>query len=305
MDGLQRYLKLPQFAALVVVLAAVVTIIGIVGGMVASSAAELASRANEYEAEIEKWVSGISDRLPLDDALFQRLGIDADEGIDLFTILPEDGIEVVIGKLTSTIGSLLSQGTLVMLFVIFILSSRRSGKTPQGGMAQEIFERIQKYIATKITVSAMTGVAVFLMLQFLGVPYALAFGAFAFLLNFVPSVGSIIATTLPIPVILLTPEISGMRAVSAIVLPGLLQFAVGNIIEPKIMGKSLDLHPVVILMALIFWGMLWGPTGMLLAIPLTATAKIVLEQMDLTVPVANALAGRLNESNAESVDARD
>jgi AI-2 transport protein TqsA len=78
-----------------------------------------------------------------------------------------------------------------------------------------------------------------------------------------------------------------------VVLPGVVQFTVGSVVEPLVMGEGLDLHPVAILMALVFWGLLWGIVGMLLAAPITAVLRIVLGRVELTRPVAELLAGRL------------
>ena len=128
----------------------------------------------------------------------------------------------------------------------------------------------------------------------LGVDLALVFGLLAFLLNFIPSVGSIIATLLPVPVVVVSPDISTTTAILAILLPSLIQIVIGNIIEPKVMGEALDLHPIVILMALIVWGMLWGVVGMLLATPMTAILKILFERLEPMAPVAQVLAGRLD-----------
>jgi AI-2 transport protein TqsA len=77
------------------------------------------------------------------------------------------------------------------------------------------------------------------------------------------------------------------------VLPGLLQFGIGNVLEPKMMGDSLDLHPIVVLLTLILWGMLWGVAGMLLATPITAVMKIMFEASPDTRAFAEILAGRL------------
>ena len=96
------------------------------------------------------------------------------------------------------------------------------------------------------------------VLAVLGIDLALVFGLFAFLLNFIPSVGSLIATLLPLPIVLMSPDVSVLVAVLAIGVPGGIQFTIGNVLEPKIMGDALDLHPVAILMALILWGMLWA-----------------------------------------------
>ena len=128
----------------------------------------------------------------------------------------------------------------------------------------------------------------------LGVDLAMVFGLFAFLLNFIPSIGSIIATLLPVPVVLMSPSLSMPAAIMAIAIPGVIQFSVGNVIEPKIMGDELDLHPVTILLTLIVWGMLWGIAGMLLATPITAVMKILFSKNELTAPIADIMAGRLD-----------
>jgi AI-2 transport protein TqsA len=130
-----------------------------------------------------------------------------------------------------------------------------------------------------------------IILTALGLDLALVFGVMAFLLNFIPSVGSVIATFLPLPVALI--QFDSMLAVLAVILlPGLVQVTIGNFVEPMVMGEGLDLHPVTILLALVFWGLLWGPVGMILATPITAILRIVFARVDMMRPVAELLAGR-------------
>ena len=90
------------------------------------------------------------------------------------------------------------------------------------------------------------------------------------------------------------PEISSTAAVLAIALPGAIQITMGNFIEPKIYGESLDLHPVVTLMSLVLWGTLWGIVGMFLAAPMAAVIKIFLARLEYTAPIAEAMGGRLD-----------
>jgi AI-2 transport protein TqsA len=94
--------------------------------------------------------------------------------------------------------------------------------------------------------------------------------------------------------VLMSPDVSATNAVLAMVVPAVVQLLLGNIVEPRVIGGSLDLHPVVVLLALIVWGMLWGIIGMFLAMPLTAIMKILCEKLELTAPVAELLAGRLD-----------
>ena len=226
----------------------------------------------------------------------QGLAPESESTFELSSLLPEGAIKNIVMSLPSAIISLTSNillVVLVMLFTAFLLTGSTTRTKPREGVIGQIETRVQKYIGIKIVLSMLTGFLVFLILKILGVDYALSFGAFAFILNFIPNVGSAIATLLPIPVVLLTPEVTLVTIVLAIVLPLTVQFVVGNVLEPKIMGDTLGLHPVVILMALIFWGMLWGFPGMLLAAPMTAIAKIVFERVEVTRPIAGLMEGRL------------
>ena len=122
---------------------------------------------------------------------------------------------------------------------------------------------------------------------------AMVFGVMAFFLNFVPNVGSIVAIFLPLPIILISPDLDMTILALAILLPGSIQMFIGNVIEPKMLGDSLDLHPITVLLSLIFWGMLWGIPGMLLAAPITSVLKILSENLEITAPVARLLSGKL------------
>ena len=121
---------------------------------------------------------------------------------------------------------------------------------------------------------------------------ALTFGLLAFLLNYIPNVGPLIAMVLPLPLIVLHPEATWLGIILVIAITSAVQFVSGNIIEPQVMGDSTDLHPIVILLALMFWGMLWGIIGMFLAIPVTSGLKLVLQKMEATKQLASIMAGR-------------
>jgi AI-2 transport protein TqsA len=116
----------------------------------------------------------------------------------------------------------------------------------------------------------------------------------AFLLNFIPVIGPIIVTVLPIPLALAQFH-SYWPVILVVVVPGVIHNVIGNIIEPKMMGKGLDLHPVTVMLALSVWGLLWGIVGMFLAAPITAAIRIVLMQFDTFRPIANLLAGEFEQ----------
>ncbi len=124
--------------------------------------------------------------------------------------------------------------------------------------------------------------------------FAWVFALLAFFLNFIPSVGAIVASLLPLPVILLSPDLSIAVRVLAIVLPAIIHFVIGSFVQPKMQGSALDLHPVVIVLALIFFGMIWGVMGAFLATPITAVVRIILGRIPFTRPLAEMLAGNLD-----------
>ena len=100
----------------------------------------------------------------------------------------------------------------------------------------------------------------------------------AFAFNFIPNVGPIVATLTPVPIMLLSGQSSFGEMLLAVLLPGLIHFVVGHLVEPKVMGSSLELDPVVILLGLMLAELMWGPVGMLLAMPLMVVARILLDQ---------------------------
>jgi len=192
-----------------------------------------------------------------------------------------------------TLLNVLSSTVLTSIFVGFMLAGRDPYKVSKGIYA-EIDRNVRKYIATKFFVSAITGLMVWGCLAMIGMQFASMFGLIAFCLNFIPSIGSIIATLLPIPIAIVQFD-SALMITMAIVMPGAVQMTMGNVIEPKIMGDGLQLHPATILLALAFFGMLWGPVGMLLAAPITASVRIVLMRFNTTQPIGRLMAGVLPE----------
>jgi AI-2 transport protein TqsA len=194
-----------------------------------------------------------------------------------------------------------STAGLVAIFMIFLLLGSKGPRARPVPLLVEIESRVQRYITQMIAFSTLLGLLVAGVLALCGVQFAGLFGFLAFFLNFIPNVGGIIATLLPLPIILLSPDMSFVAKVFALAGPGLIQFVTGNIIQPRVQGSALDLHPVIVLMALIFFGMIWGIVGAFLAVPITATIRIVLEKIPDTRPVAELLAGRLDFASGENV----
>jgi AI-2 transport protein TqsA len=203
----------------------------------------------------------------------------------------ESRLPGIITQAAGTVSALLSSGFLIVIFVVFLLVGRNPHER-RIGIYAEIEATIRGYIATKTAISAVAGVLVWLILWSLGLRMALLFGLLAFLLNYIPNIGSIIATVLPIP-IAATQFNDPWHVLAVVSLPGVVHITIGNFIEPRLMGRGLELHPVTVLLALAFWGLLWGVIGMVLAVPIVATLRIVLSRFATTRSLGNLLAGRL------------
>ena len=195
-----------------------------------------------------------------------------------------------IALLTQALLSLVSTSVIVLIYVFFLLIGTPS--ISHSPTLSEVDRQIRSYLSLKTVISIFTGLVFGIALRIFGVPMAFTFGVLAFLLNFVPNVGPIVASLLPIPLIILDPSGSiGWMAATITVICSI-QLISGNLIEPKIMGNSSDLHPVTILVGLMFWGMMWGIIGMFLATPIMAALKIILGRIPTTKPIANLMAGR-------------
>lgn len=195
-----------------------------------------------------------------------------------------------ITTLSQTFVSLVSTSVVVLIYVFFLLIGTPS--ISHSPTLSEVDQQIRSYLSLKTVISIFTGVVFGLALRMFGVPMAFTFGVLAFLLNFVPNVGPIVASLLPIPLIILDPEGSVAWMAATITVICTIQLISGNVVEPKIMGNSSDLHPVTILVGLMFWGMMWGVIGMFLATPIMAALKIILGRMQGTKPIADLMAGR-------------
>jgi predicted PurR-regulated permease PerM len=147
-------------------------------------------------------------------------------------------------------------------------------KNPMGKL-REFELDLQRYLVMKTLISLATGLCVGAMCWGMGLDFALLLGVIAFLLNFIPTVGSILAA---IPAVMIAGVTLGLAS-AALVGGGFLAINVvfGSILEPQVMGRKLGLAPIIVVISLVFWGWIWGPVGMILSVPLTMAMKIYLE----------------------------
>ncbi|MGD9373211.1 MAG: AI-2E family transporter, partial [Desulfobacterales bacterium] len=153
-------------------------------------------------------------------------------------------------------------------------------------IAFSITAQIRRYLLIQFVISFVTGILVWFALMLIGVDFAVTWGAVAFFLNFIPTIGSIVASIPPILLALVQFYPSFWPGVIAAVSLITIQLSMGNGIAPKVLGDQLNLSPVVILLSLLFWGWLWGIVGALLSVPIAVAIKIVCDNIATLHPVS-------------------
>jgi len=222
-------------------------------------------------------------------AWFETIGIGISDQALLEYFDPGAAMRLV-GKTLTRLGGVLTNAFFILLTVIFMLLEASGfpdklrailGPTnPTLANFEKITHDVKGYMARKTLVSIATGICIAIWLAVLGVNYPLLWGSLAFFLNFVPNIGSIIAA---IPAVLLAFVQLGVSSALLTALGFLIvNVMIGNVIEPRFMGRGLGLSTLVVFLSLVFWGWVLGPVGMLLSVPLTLAVKIAMESNDDT-----------------------
>lgn len=275
-----------------------IALLSIIVQFISASLNDLGSVSQTYEANLREYWERfpLSQNLPAD-GLLQSVS----QWFDITSMLTTMAI---------TFTGLATDSILIFIYTLFLLWEQGNfnskltaliGDPVRERSVRKIIERvrsdIQRYISIKMLTSSATGLLSFLVLNMLGVDFPEIWGILIFLLNFIPTVGSIIATLMPATVALAQSTTDGVSlALAVLVFIGALQVTIGNIIEPRLMGSSLNLSPVVILFNLALWGTMWGIVGMFLCVPFLIITTIVLSHFPRTRPIAILLSsnGRID-----------
>jgi AI-2 transport protein TqsA len=169
---------------------------------------------------------------------------------------------------------------------------------------EQIVQNVRQYMILKTNMSLVTGILIVVWLKIIGVKYFLVWGLLAFFLNYIPTIGSILAAVPAILIALLgtdsaEPEVLFSLGKGAFTAVGflLVNIVIGNVIEPKVMGKGLGLSTLVVFLSMVFWGWVFGPVGMVLSVPLTTIVKITLDSSDETRWVAILLGPNIDNQS--------
>ena len=279
-------LNVHRVVAVFVSLLLIVFVFMIIVPFIVGSVATFLSSANEYNIKVLLLLDAIINKLQEFDIEINRQAIRE----SLISLPFLDWASAIL----SNSANIISKFFLVVIMTLFLLLGKKSKETSKEW--NEIINNIKKYIFTKFITSALTGILTGLIYWFLGLELALIFGTITFLLNFIPVIGSIIAVLVPLPIAFLQFS-DPSYVILVIFFPSLVHIIIGNIIEPKIFGDAFGLHPITIILSLIFWGMIWGMIGILLAAPITAIIKISFEKFKTTLPIARLLEGKIHLKN--------
>lgn len=195
-----------------------------------------------------------------------------------------DGIQSVMGVMAQTI-------IFAFMFIFLLMEFRSFHRKIVFGFQSsfslraihsfdDITERFRAFFVTQLWVSVLTGVATTLWTWMVGVDFPLLWGGLAFLLNFVPYIGSNIAVVPPVIIALLQFQPDWWMAVLCLVGLGVIQNVIGNWMTPRMLGRSVALSPMIVFVAMLFWGWVWGVVGFFLSVPLTVATRILCENID-------------------------
>jgi len=277
-----RQKRIPLVAAVLIVVAGMLAVLLVVGALVGASINDLLNDLPSIQARLAQQVTTLED-------LLAGKGIEMPDEFLFKQVNPGMVMDLVAGIFTG-LRSLLSNIVLILLTVAFLLIEapgfpnklRAALGRPQASFLQltRFVDGMKHYMVIKTAISLLMGVLIWLWLNTLGVHFSALWGFLAFLLHYIPNIGSVIAA---IPVVLLACiQFGPGRASLALAGFVIVEFVLGNIVEPRILGRGLGLSTLVVFLSMILWGSLLGLFGMVLSVPITMTLKLAFENNEGT-----------------------
>ncbi|MCB0164215.1 MAG: AI-2E family transporter [Anaerolineae bacterium] len=301
LDGLQKR-GLSTAVALTLVILGVVVVSLIFMGLLAASLSSFSSNLPVYQMQLTQQVEALSQML-------SQFGVERGQLRALLQREDTNPFRIYLFIL-SGLSQLLTQSFMILFYVIFILVEVAvfqdklrvvlKGNDKAYRYAVRVFSSLKDFLVIKTYINVITGIAVAVPLWLLGIDFAFFWGFLAFLLNYVPYIGSIIAG---IPAVVLAFIEFGPGSVVLLVIGifVLVNIIVGYVLEPKMLGEGLGLSALVVFITMVFWGWVLGPVGLILSTPVTAAIKIVLESSEATRWAAVMLGTEADVKSMEEV----
>ena len=284
--------KIPKFLILTFLLITIFVLFYFLGVLIYSSAASFVEKFPTYSDRVLGMINDFSEKLKIPAGQVENYikGVDWTKSLNTITTV----LSGTFGSFAAFVGNLL----LVLVYLIFMLAGSMTGRVNKAfnpeqcaritGVLDDIENQVQHYLLIKSFISLLNGAIAVIILFIAGIDFAIFSALLVSLLNFIPNIGSVIATMFPVLICFLQ---YGFSLRLLLVLAGLMitQFTIGNAVEPRLTGKSLNLSPIVILVSLIVWGYIWGIVGMILAVPLTSAIKIFCANIPTLKPIAELI----------------
>jgi len=270
--------RVPSILAALIIVSVIMLLLAIVGAVVGTSIAEFTAALPSYQERLDVIVQGFVN-------LVGR-AFSGEEALESVSDMIDPGWAMgLAATLLNSLKDVLTNTFLIIFTMIFILLEASTvetkvaaafGRSTQSLKRPRVFlANLGRYLGIKTVVSMATGLTAGALTWAIGLDFPLLWGMLAFLLNYVPNIGSIIAAV-PAVLLALVQLGPGAASTTAIGFVGI-NIVFGNVIEPRLMGYGVGLSPLVVFIGLVFWGWVFGPVGMLLSVPLTMTLKLALE----------------------------
>ena len=279
---------LPTWLALLVITVFILLIGGILVAVVGASIVEMQLQLPAYKGRVVDLQSSLN-------AWLTKRGVEGGFALEK-QFLDSEHVFSFISTMLGAMGSLLNNALLIIFMLVFMqleavdfpakLRAIMSENSDVSARLERIQSTVWQYVRIKTRVSLLTGVLVTVWLWLFGVHFPLLWGLLAFLLNFVPTIGSILAAVPAVALAAVQPDIAGepITVAESLSLAGftalgyaIINLVIGNFVEPRLLGSGIGLSTLVVFLSLVFWGWVLGPVGMILSVPLTMIVKIVLD----------------------------
>ncbi len=306
-EYLQKF-KFPKWLSLILIIFFISGIYYLIGLLVVANFGTFTAKLQTYSENLAVFLQQILSPFNLTVKEVAQMFNIKTEQFDVSSLFQNLFKAGIIQNLFSSFSSMLGDFFILLIFWIFMIMGKKQFeerlKSAFEGRRDiientinSINNQLQSYIIIKTITSFTTGMIVTIILWLFGIDFAIFWGLLTFILNFIPNIGSVIATLFPIVISLLEYGI-GVKTISLAALLIINQNIIGNFVEPHYLGRQMDLSPVFVLFSLIFWGWIWGIPGMFLSVPIAAAIKIFFSNIEPLKPIAIIMGRKVAEINS-------
>lgn len=271
-----------------------------IGGLIFDNARRMVDAGPIYQKHLGDVINRLDTALPMDLSAVRSVISSKTLGDFVERIETEDfTITGFVQQVLNTLSGIAGNTFLILIYLVFLffeqanfmkkaraLFSTESQHDKFLEILDHINEAIRAYFKVKITVSLITAVASYLLMSAIGLDFAILWAFLIFVLNFIPNIGSLVATLFPSALALIQFENTFLPFLAVLIGVGAIQIIVGNLIEPRMMGSSLNISSLAVILSLSLWGVIWGITGMILCVPITVILMIICAQFPTSRPLA-------------------